>query len=122
MNSKSVESHGIKQPKQPVGPAVLRFGLILALVALLGWLYLAQASEIGTMGRNNETLRQQYQELQRQNAELLDQIAADGSIPRLQDRAAKLGFVPATQVEYLPVTAVPPDNAPTMQRQWAGGR
>ncbi len=111
-------THGVKQPGWPVGPVAVRLGLILALMGLLAGLYLAQAGEIATTGRRTEALRQQRDELQRENAELLDQIAAEGSIPQLQERAARLGFVPATQVEYLRVTAVPPDTAPTLQGQW----
>ena len=111
-------THGVKQPGWPVGPVAVRLGLILALIALLAGLYLAQASEIATTGRRIQALREQRDELQRENAELLDQIATEGSISRLQDRAARLRFVPATQVEYLRVTAVPPDVAPTMRTQW----
>lgn len=115
---KDLWTHGTKQPNWPVGPVTVRLGLILFLVGLLAALYLAQASEIATTGRRIEMLRQQRDELQRDSAELLDQIAIEGSIPRLQERAARLGFVPATQVEYLRVTAVPPDTAPTLQGQW----
>lgn len=111
-------THGVKQPDRPAGPVAARLGLILALIALLAGLYLAQASEIATTGRRIQSLRHQRDELQRQNADLLDQIAKEGSISRLQDRAARLGFVPATQVEYLRVTAVPPDVAPTMRTHW----
>jgi hypothetical protein len=111
-------THGVKQPGWPVGPVAIRLGLILALIALLAGLYLAQASEIATTGRRVQALREQRDELQRENAELLDQIATEGSISRLQDRAARLRFVPATQVEYLRVTAVPSDVAPTMRTQW----
>ena len=111
-------THGVKQPGRPVGPVAVRLGLVLALIALLAGLYLAQASEIATTGRRIEALRQQRDELQRENADLLDQIAMEGSIARLQDRAARLGFAPAAQVEYLQVTAVPPDIAPTMRTHW----
>ncbi len=120
--AKNPETHGTKQTTQPVGPVALRAGLILALVALLAGLYLAQASEIATAGRRIEALRQQQEDLQRQNAEKLDQIAVEGSIPSLQERAAKLGFVPAAQVEYLAVTAVPPDTTLTARGQWLENR
>jgi hypothetical protein len=115
---KNLWTHGAKQPSWPVGPVVVRLGLILALVGLLAALYLAQASEIATTGRHIESLRQQCDELQRENAELLDQVAIEGSLPRLQERATRLGFVPAAQAEYLQVTAVPPDTAPTQRGQW----
>jgi hypothetical protein len=67
-------------------------------------------------------LRQRRLELERENAELLDQIAIKGSIPELQERASRLGFTPATQAEYLPVTVVPPDTAPTLREQWTAIR
>ena len=115
-------THGVKQPNWPVGPVAVRLGLVLSLIGLLAGLYLAQAGEIATTGRHIEALRQQRDELQRENAELLDQIAVEGSILRLQERATKLGFVPATQVEYLKVTAIPPDTAPTLREQWFKGK
>jgi len=115
---KSLWTHGAKQPSWPVGPVAVRLGLLLALVGLLAALYLAQASEIATTGRRIESLRQQRDELQRENAELLDQVAIEGSLPRLQERAARLGFAPAAQIEYLRVTAIPLDIAPTQRGQW----
>jgi len=115
---KNLWKHGARRPSWPVGPVAVRLGLLLALVGLLAGLYLAQASEIATTGRRIESLRQQRDELQRENAELLDQVSIEGSIPRLQERAARLGFVPATQVEYLRVTTVPADIAPTLRGQW----
>lgn len=116
---KDLWTHGAKQPSWPVGPVAVRLGLILALVGLLAGLFLSQASEVATTGRRIEMLDQRRDELQRENAELLDQIATEGSIPRLQERATRLGFVPAPQVEYLQVTAVPPDTVPTLREQWA---
>ena len=53
----------------------VRIALLIALAALLAGLYLWQASEIATTGRRIEMLRQQQQALERENAELLDQIA-----------------------------------------------
>jgi hypothetical protein len=116
------ETHGTKQPTWPVGPLAVRLALYLVLVALVAGLYLWQASEIATTARRIEMLRQQRLELERENAELLDQIAIESSVPRLQERAAKLGFSPTTQVEYLPVTVVPPDTAPTLRGQWVTTR
>ncbi len=122
MDRSPIETHGTKHPSWPVGPMALRIALFLVLAGLMAGLYLWQASEIATTGRRIETLRQQRTELEHQNAELLDQIAVDGSIPQLQERASRLGFTPATQVEYLTVTAVPPDTAPTLREHWTGTR
>jgi len=116
--TKKPESHGTKQSSWPVGPVALRLTLIVALLGLLAGLFLLQASEIVVTARRIETLRQKRDDLRHENADLLDRIAVEGSIPRLQDRAAKLGLAPASQLEYLPVTVVPPDSAPTLRGQW----
>jgi hypothetical protein len=116
--TKKPGSHGTKQSIWPVGPVAARLTLVVALLGLLAGLFLLQASEIAVTARRVETLRQKRDDLRRENADLLDQIAVEGSIPRLQDRAAKLGLVPASQVEYLPVTTTPPDSAPTLRGQW----
>jgi hypothetical protein len=116
--TKKPESHGTKLSSWPIGPVALRLTLIVALLGLLAGLFLLQASEIAVTARRVETLRQKSDDLRHENADLLDQIAVEGSVPRLQGRAAKLGFAPASQVEYLPVTAVPPDSAPTLRGQW----
>jgi hypothetical protein len=116
------ESHGIKQPNQPIGPVTVKLALFLALIGLVAGLYLWQASEIAATGRRIEALRQRRQDLERESTELLEQIAAEGSLPALQERAAKLGFSPATQVDYLPVTAIPPDTFPTLRKQWTAGK
>jgi hypothetical protein len=115
---RQLESHGSKRSGLPVGSVALRFTLVVALLGLLAGLFLLQASEIAVTARRVEALRLKRDDLRRENADLLDQIAIEGSIPRLQDRAAKLGLVPAGQVEYLPVTAIPPDSAPTLRGQW----
>ena len=120
MDEPAPESHGIKQPSQPIGPAVVKLALFVALVGLVAGLYLWQASEIAVTGRRIEVLRQRRQDLQRENTELLEQIAVEGSVPAVQERAARLGFSPAAQVDYLPVTAVPPDTMPALRVQWLG--
>jgi hypothetical protein len=120
MDAPTFESHGIKQSSQPTGPLVVKLALLFALTGLVAGLYLWQASEIAVTGRRIEVLRQRRQDLQRENAELLEQIATEGSVPAVQDRAARLGFSPAAQVDYVPVTAVPPDTVPALRAQWLG--
>lgn len=122
MDEQTPESHGIKQPSQPIGPAVVKLALFVALVGLVAGLYLWQASEIAVTGRRIEALRQRRQDLERENTELLEQIAVEGSIPALQERAARLGFSPAAQVDFVPVTAVPRDTMPTLRGQWTGSK
>jgi hypothetical protein len=120
MDEPTLESHGVKQSSQPVGPMAVKLALFVALAGLVAGLYLWQTSEIAMTGRRIETLRQRQQEAQRENTELLEQIAVEGSIPRLQERAARLGFSPAAQVDYIAVTAVPPDTLSALRVQWSG--
>jgi len=122
MSDSIPETHGTKQPTWPVGPVALRLALFLILAGLVAGLYLWQASEIASIGQRIQALRERQMALERENAELLDQIAAEGSLPRLQERAAKAGFVPATQVEYLPVTVIPPDTTPMLRNLWAANK
>ena len=122
MDEQTPESHGIKQPSRPIESAVVKLALFVALVGLVAGLYLWQASEIAVTGRRIEALRQRRQDLERENTELLEQIAVEGSIPALQERAARLGFSPAAQVDFVPVTAVPRDTMPTLRGQWTGSK
>src|SRR5512136_1999775 len=91
------ETHGTRKPAWPVGPVAVRLALLVVLAGLMAGLYIWQASEIATTGRRVEMLRQRKLELERENADLIDQITMDGSIPRLQERASRLGFVPMNQ-------------------------
>ncbi len=120
MDEPTLESHGVRQSSQPIGPMAVKLALFVALVGLAAGLYLWQASEIAVTGRRVEALRQRRQDVQRENTELLEQIAVEGSIPRLQERAARLGFSPAAQVDYIAVTAVPPDTLSALRVQWSG--
>jgi cell division protein FtsL len=105
--------------------AVLSWGVILALGALLGTIYLYQASRIATVGRRVQELQNELDEIKRVNAELERGIAEGQSLERLQAEAASLGFVAARaeDIEYLVVpdyptainmtaTAVPPPTLP----------
>jgi hypothetical protein len=120
MDEPTLESHGVKQSSQPMGPMAAKLALFVALVGLVAGLYLWQASEIAVTGRRVEALRQRRQDVQRENTELLEQIAVEGSIPRLQQRAARLGFSPAAQVDYIAVTAIPPDTLSALREHWSG--
>jgi hypothetical protein len=89
--------------------AVLGWGLILILVALLGAIYLNQASHIASVGRRVQVLQNELERLKRENALLARQIAEAQSLERLSQEAALLGFVPARtdDIEYLIVPDYP---------------
>lgn len=83
--------------------------VIVALAALVGAIYLNQASDIATTGRRVQILQNNLSDLKRDNAALERTIAEAQSLERLQQEAARLGFVRATpeDMEYLVVTEYP---------------
>lgn len=89
--------------------AALSWGIILALGALLGTIYLYQASNIASVGRRVQQLQSELDEVKRDNAELEREIAEGQSLERLQSEAQRLGFVRARpeDIEYLIVPDYP---------------
>jgi type II secretory pathway pseudopilin PulG len=95
---------------------------VVVMVAVIGALYLAQASRTAAAGRRLQELEVQRQALEQQNAQLRAEIAALRSVPRLIGEAEKLGFHNAKQdeVEYIVIEEVPaalgatPTPIPTM--------
>lgn len=83
--------------------------VILGLVALLGAIYLNQASRIAGTGRRVQILQNELDGLKRENAELERSIAEAQSLDRLQQEAARLGFQRAApdDIEYLAVSEYP---------------
>jgi hypothetical protein len=101
--------------------AALSWGIILALGALLGTIYLYQASRIAGIGRHVQDLQNDLDDVKRVNAELEREIAEGQSLERLQGEAELMGFVRARpeDIEYLIVpdypTAInqgPPEEVP----------
>lgn len=89
--------------------AVLGWSVILILVALLGAIYLNQASRIASVGRRVQVMQNELERLKRENAFLARQIAEEQALDRLSQEAALLGFVPARpdDIEYLIVSNYP---------------
>ena len=87
--------------------AALGFLLILATFSLVGWLYLTQASAVTTTSYRIDELRVELDQLKNQNATLVIEIAELEAISRVETRARKLGFAPATDIQYLAVKNYP---------------
>lgn len=89
--------------------AALSWGIILALGALLGTIYLYQASRIATVGRHVQDLQNELDDVKRVNSELDREIAERQSLERLQSEAERLGFVRARpeDIEYLIIPDYP---------------
>lgn len=94
--------------------AVLGWGIIMILVALIGTIYLVQASTIAETGRRVQILQIELADLKRGNAQLERNIAEAQSLERLQTSARQLGFVRADpeEIEYIIVPDYPPPAPP----------
>jgi cell division protein FtsL len=89
--------------------AALGWGVILAIAAVLGAIYLHQTSEIASVGRRVQFLQNDLEEVKRVNATLEREIAEGQSLKRLQEAALKLGFQSAQpeEVEYIVIPDYP---------------
>ena len=89
--------------------AAVGWGIILVLAALLGTIYLRQASQIAAVGRRVQTIQIDLEDTKRENAELERQIAEAQSLERLQQEAIRLGFTIADpeDIEYIIVPDYP---------------
>jgi hypothetical protein len=89
--------------------AVIGWGIILVLAALLGAIYLNQASRIAAIGRRVQIQQDELDEWKRVNGDLKRQIAEAQSLERLQQEAIRLGFEPAqtNEIEYVIIPGYP---------------
>jgi hypothetical protein len=89
--------------------AALSWSILLILLAMLGAVYLSQASSIAIVGRRVQVLQGEFGDIKRVNAELEREIAEAQELEPIQQRAFALGFAPApvTNVEYVIVPNYP---------------
>ncbi len=89
--------------------AALSWGVILVLAALVGAIYLFQASRIARVGRQVQELQWELDDVNRLNGDLERDIAEAQSLDRLQQEVLRLGFVRADpeDVDYLVIPNYP---------------
>jgi hypothetical protein len=75
--------------------------LIIAVFALVGWLYLSQASALTTTSYQIEERKALLEKIKQQNVELELQIAQMEALPRIEARAKEAGFNIPTEVRFL---------------------
>ena len=94
--------------------AVLGWSVILVLAALVGTIYVNQASQIAGVGRRVQILQNELANLKRENATMERQIAEAQELERLQAKAVSLGFIPANpdDIEYIIVPDYPIEAKP----------
>lgn len=81
--------------------------LVLALLGLLSWLCLIQASRVSTAEYSIREKEAKIERLQRANAESLAEVVELLSVSRLEDAALGSGYVLAEERRYLNVPGYP---------------
>jgi hypothetical protein len=81
--------------------------LVLALLGLLCWLCVAQASKVSTTRHRIWEKEVEKERLQRKNAELLTEVMELASVSRLENMALGLGYVPPEERRYLGLSDYP---------------
>lgn len=95
-------SHGIKRGRFEMSPRMTLGVCVLVIVlVLVAAFYLMLVGQTAARGRRIEQLQAELARLQRENAQLEVDIAREGAVFRLLQRAYELGLVPAGQVEFL---------------------
>jgi hypothetical protein len=90
--------------------ALATLGLFVAII--MGALYLSQSASTSAIGRQLEELIIERDTYEQQNEQLRSEIASLQSMPRLEQRAADLGFLPAANadIEYMVVDGYNPNR------------
>lgn len=88
----------------------------VAILLILGSLYLSQVASFAITNRQIEDLISRRDEVKRQNEKLIGEIASFRTVPRLFARAVEIGFRPATNadIDYVLIEGYNPnrDQAP----------
>ncbi len=103
---------------QLTGGSLRTMLLLVGLIALLGMIYLGQNGQATMAGHRAQDLKDQYDRIQRENAQLELEIAQLMLPARVADRAKALGFHPATitQTVFMVVKNYPVDSKPVAAR------
>ena len=80
------------------------FSLVVVLVALIAGVYLNVTARAATIGREIQVMEEDILELQRDNADLENQLGLLTSIRTMERRAEDLGFQPINPAEVLYIT------------------
>jgi len=94
-------------PWQLNSRSALGLVLLLALVSLVGWLYVTQASAVTTTSYRIDEMRMELDHVNNQNAALIMEIAQLEALSRVEQRALALGFQPVNDIRYISVDGYP---------------
>ncbi len=89
----------------------------VAILLILGSLYLSQVASFAITNRQIEDLIAERDLLKRQNEQLIGEIASFRTAPRLHARAVEIGFQPATnsEINYILIEGYNPSRREEMR-------
>ena len=99
----------LRLPSTPRAFMLYLAGLILVFTGAL--LHVTVAAQVMAAKIELADLNRQYALIEQQNGDLIFRISRHSNVMRLQEQAAGLGYVPATEREYI---FVPSESAPAM--------
>ncbi len=95
-------THGVKQGRLEINAAAtVGISLAVVVLTLVTALYLMLISRTAARGRYIEGLQAEAFRLQRENQQLMVEIARESTIPGLRERAEALGLVAAETIEFV---------------------
>jgi cell division protein FtsL len=102
-------THGIKRGRFEVGSrTALYLSVLVVVLTLVAGLYLMLVSRTAAQGRHIQQLQAELFRLRRENEQLEVELASEGSVSRIWERAIELGFTSQEPVEFLqPVAGGP---------------
>ncbi|GEM_PF-5917827 len=102
----------LSAPQIMTGPVARRALLLLSLIGLILFLYLAEISQMNTTAFDIQALERRYRQLQETNRELERQIAELESPARVLEFARENGFVPAYEADEIIIELTPDAGLP----------
>lgn len=95
-------AHGVKRGRfEMESRAAVGLSVVAGVVTLVTALYLILISRTAARGRYIEGLQAEIFRLQRENQQLTVEIAEQGTVSLLEERARDLGFVPAEEIQFV---------------------
>ncbi|HDQ71717.1 MAG TPA: hypothetical protein ENN19_06425 [Chloroflexi bacterium] len=98
-------THGVKRGRFEMNRRTLNYAAVIVLsLTLVAVLYLMLISRTAARGRHIQQLQAELFQLQRENQQLEIEIAREGSVEALRERALEMGFTPAEEVTFFSTT------------------
>jgi len=95
-------THGVKRGRFEIDSrSAVALSIVAGTLTVVMALYLILISRTAARGRRIEELQAEIFHLQRENQQLMVEIAEESAVSRVRERAQALGFAPAQEMEFV---------------------